>query len=111
MSKFGDLIKELRTNKGLSLREFARQLNIAPSYVSDIERGKRNAPSKELLEKMLSILNVSEEKIYKFYDYAKEGKETPIPEDVKNAILEDERLTVLCRKIKNNEINIDDLLK
>lgn len=111
MSKFGDFLKGLRKDRGFSLRELARKLEIAPSYLSDIERGKRNAPSKELLVKMITTLALSEEEQYKFYDFAKEGKKTPIAEDVKETIIEDERITILCRKIMKKEINIDDILK
>jgi transcriptional regulator with XRE-family HTH domain len=110
MGKFGDYIKELRVSKGFSLREFARQLgDKAPSYILDIERGRRNAPSKELLEKMIDVLGIKKEERPMFYDYAKEGKETPIAEDVKETIIENEQVAILCRKIRNKEINIKDL--
>ena len=46
-NKFGETIRELRINKDLGLREFAKQLEITPAYLSNIERGKFNPPSEE----------------------------------------------------------------
>lgn len=42
-TKFGDMIKELRTGKGLPLRKVAAVLDIDTSTLSKIEKGERNA--------------------------------------------------------------------
>ncbi len=42
-------VKELRT---ISLREMARKLSVSPSYLLDVENGKR-VPSYALYERML----------------------------------------------------------
>lgn len=42
-------VKELRT---ISLREMARRLEISPSYLCDLEKGRR-VPSAELYTKMI----------------------------------------------------------
>ena len=42
-------VKELRT---VSLREMARKLSVSPSYLLDVENGKR-VPSYALYERML----------------------------------------------------------
>ena len=42
---FGEFIKEKRLTKGINLRKLAELTGIAPSYLSDIEQGKRNAPA------------------------------------------------------------------
>ena len=47
--KFGAYLRELRENKSLSQRELARRLGISAPYLNDIEKGKRNAPRKDLL--------------------------------------------------------------
>ena len=38
----GALVRERRLETGISLRAFAKQLEISPSYLSDLERGRRN---------------------------------------------------------------------
>ena len=42
-TKFGDMIKELRTGKKLPLRKVAAVLDIDTSTLSKIEKGERNA--------------------------------------------------------------------
>jgi len=38
---FGDLMREARKARGLSVREIARRVKWSPAYVSDLELGKR----------------------------------------------------------------------
>ncbi|MCP3660442.1 MAG: helix-turn-helix transcriptional regulator [Bacteroidetes bacterium] len=108
---FGSFLKQLRTRNDFSLREFSRILGIAPSYLSDIEQSKRNAPKKEHLEKMIQELKLNADEIEKFYDLARKGKPVEIAEDVKEIITENDSIPVLCRKIKQKNINVDDLIK
>lgn len=53
----GDLIREARVAKGYSLRAFAAQLNITPSYQSDIENNRR-VPAENILQQTASQLNL-----------------------------------------------------
>lgn len=108
---FGSFIKELRIKKSLSLRAFAGIIEISPSYLSDIEQGKRNAPTKEPLGRMIKALNLTEQETEKFYDLARKGKKVEIAEDVQKIILEDDRIPVLCRKIKQKNIDVKKLIK
>lgn len=55
--KFGDKIKELREEAGLSQRQLAFKLDITPTYMSKIERGEFNPPSEEVIKNMALILN------------------------------------------------------
>lgn len=40
--KFGKVIKNLRTEKGISQEKLALDSNIDRTYISDIEKGERN---------------------------------------------------------------------
>ena len=51
----GEVIRDARVGTGRSLREFARSLEITPSYQSDIENDRR-VPSEEVLKKMADLL-------------------------------------------------------
>jgi len=53
----GDRIREARVREGLALRELARRLDKAPSYISDIEYDRRT-PSEEVLRAICSELNL-----------------------------------------------------
>lgn len=108
---FGELVRSLRQKKGWNGREFARRVDITPSYLSDIENSKRNAPKKEPLDRMIKELYLTDEEIVKFYDLAKKGKPVEIAEDVKEIIIGNDRIPVLCRKIKQHHVDVDQLIK
>ncbi len=53
----GETIREARLKLDITLREFARRLGLAPSYISDVETDRR-VPSEEVLKKMARILRL-----------------------------------------------------
>lgn len=53
----GDRIRDARVSQGLALRELARRIGIAPSYLSDIEYDRRT-PSEEVLGAICSELDL-----------------------------------------------------
>lgn len=56
--KFGKRVKELRLQKKLSQGKLAKLLDVHPTYISGIERGKRNLSLKNI-EKIAHALKVS----------------------------------------------------
>lgn len=56
--RFGERVRELRQMAGLSQEELAFEADIDRSYVSNIEKGKRNV-SLVIIEKIANALNVS----------------------------------------------------
>lgn len=69
---FGQILKELRIKKGLTLRNACRILNYDPSNWSKIERGKMSPPSREkTLRKWARAIGLSDESgIREFIDKA-----------------------------------------
>lgn len=57
MPKFCERLRILRTSKGLSQQDFAKQLGISKSSVNMYERGERE-PSFEMLEIIADYFNV-----------------------------------------------------
>ena len=53
--KFGTKVKELRDQKGFSIEFLANISNVDRTYISDIEKGKRNV-SIEIMEKIILAL-------------------------------------------------------
>jgi transcriptional regulator with XRE-family HTH domain len=53
--KFGSKVKELREQKGFSIEFLANISNVDRTYISDIEKGKRNV-SIEIMEKIILAL-------------------------------------------------------
>ncbi len=55
---FGLYLKKLRNSKGLTISELAKISDVSPSYISRIEKGNRNPPHPEVLQKLAHNLNV-----------------------------------------------------
>ncbi|QJW92478.1 helix-turn-helix transcriptional regulator (plasmid) [Spirosoma taeanense] len=60
----GDAVKRYRTNIGFSQKELAELCGITPTYLSQIEKGKKR-PSYSLLEKLCKYLKVEQKDLYK----------------------------------------------
>jgi len=62
---FGEVISDLRTKRGLTLRELARQVlkedgkPISFQYLSELENGSRNPPPDYLIDELATVLKVS----------------------------------------------------
>lgn len=63
--KVGQRIKELRTKQGLSQEEFAFKCDLDRTYITSLERGKRNI-SLENLEKIAKAFNMTLSKFFNF---------------------------------------------
>ena len=63
--KVGQRIKELRTKLGLSQEEFAFKCDLDRTYITSLERGKRNI-SLENLEKIAKAFNMT---LSEFFDF------------------------------------------
>lgn len=57
MNTLGDEIREARIKAGKRLRPFAEELELAPSYLSDIENDRR-VPSEEVMKRIASKLDL-----------------------------------------------------
>ena len=104
---FGEYVKEKRMEKGISLRQLASKIGISPSYMRDIEKGRRYAPDKEKLEQLQKLLFVNEDEIQKFYDLAGLSR-NEVPQDLPDYIINNDKIKVLLRKTKDSKE--DDLL-
>ena len=54
--KFGFKVKQLREQKGFSIEYLANISNVDRTYISDIEKGKRNV-SIQIMEKIILALD------------------------------------------------------
>ncbi len=63
--KVGQRIKELRTKQGLSQEEFAFRCELDRTYITSLERGKRNI-SLENLEKIAKAFNMTLSEFFNF---------------------------------------------
>ncbi|HMU98034.1 MAG TPA: helix-turn-helix transcriptional regulator [Chitinophagales bacterium] len=61
-ASFGEYIRELRTNKGLTLTQLASQLDLDSANLSKIENGKREFDEKRLI-KLATVFDLDIEKL------------------------------------------------
>lgn len=80
MPTLGEKIKKLRTARGYTQSAFARELDISPGYLSQLEMGLRK-PSRDLIGRMADTLGAS-------LDYLLREEKGPSVEGVPEEIVE-----------------------
>jgi len=56
--KVGEIIRAKREEKNISLSDFAKELDISPGYLSQIENGVKKNPNLEILLKIINRLDI-----------------------------------------------------
>jgi transcriptional regulator with XRE-family HTH domain len=68
----GDTLRDIRTEKQMTLRQVAYKSHVAIGYLSEVERGQKSA-SGEILEAICSGLSISTTELMgEIYEYLKE---------------------------------------
>ena len=80
---YGELIKKIRLESGLTQGEVARQLEVTPGYISNVEKG-RTSMSLKLLIYYARIMGVSIDSLVGGLEVS--YKETAIDNDIKKEI-------------------------
>ncbi|MBQ5849786.1 MAG: helix-turn-helix transcriptional regulator [Lachnospiraceae bacterium] len=101
---FGKFIEEKRKAKDITLRGLATMLEIAPAYMSDIEKGHRYPPDKDKLEAMALFLELSEDEKNRMYDLAAGEKENTVSPDLPEYIMGTEKARVALRMARDNNV-------
>jgi transcriptional regulator with XRE-family HTH domain len=102
MEGLGAYIRQLRDERDLSLREFAKKLDVSAPFVSDIELGRRH-PSEEVLAKIAQVLGVKVE------DLRAHDTRPPIDE-IKRMTQSDPKFALAFRRMIDKNITAEDLL-
>ena len=101
---FGEFIKQKRTEKGLNLRKLAELMDIAPAYLSDIEKGKRNSPSPEKMSKLAELLELTEEEVLLMNALAAEARSNTVAPDISEYVMSNGSVRIALRKAR--ELNL-----
>jgi transcriptional regulator with XRE-family HTH domain len=99
----GEKIRQLREQQELSLRELARQVNISPAFLSDIELGRRY-PSERVLKGMASNLGIS---IGELRNY---DTRAPV-EEMRRLAESNPAYGIALRRVIDNKVSPEELLK
>ncbi|MEI8177312.1 helix-turn-helix domain-containing protein [Aestuariivirga sp.] len=58
MTPFGDRMRKLRTERGITLKQMAEALGVSSAYLSALEHGKRGRPGWHLIQRILAYFNI-----------------------------------------------------
>lgn len=97
---FGQFLHEKRLERKMSYRDLASSLGLSAPYISDMEKGRRNAPSMDVLENLASYFNLSEKEKTMMFDLAGESKNEIAP-DLPNYIRDNNSVVVALRTARD----------
>jgi transcriptional regulator with XRE-family HTH domain len=58
MTPFGQRMRQLRSERGVNLKDMAAALGVSPAYLSALEHGKRGRPGWHLIQRTLAYFNI-----------------------------------------------------
>ncbi|MBS28211.1 MAG: transcriptional regulator [Alphaproteobacteria bacterium] len=58
MTPFGDKVRALRAERGLTLKAMAADLELSPAYLSSLEHGHRGRPTEALVVQICEYFNL-----------------------------------------------------
>ncbi|MBI11259.1 MAG: transcriptional regulator [Rhodospirillaceae bacterium] len=58
MTPFGFKVRELRTGKGITLKEMAAALEVSSAYLSALEHGRRGRPTRYQVQRICEYFNI-----------------------------------------------------
>lgn len=58
MTPFGEKLRALRRERGVSQKEMAAAIGVSAAYVSALEHGRRGVPTWTLIQKIIGYFNV-----------------------------------------------------
>lgn len=97
-SEFGELLKSLIKDVGMTQFDFYTQLGITKPYFYDILSGRVNPPPPELQFKAMDILKTDNATRKKFFDLAARGR-GDFPADIAKAVDKNPKALDQIRKI------------
>lgn len=99
--RFGKFVREKREEKRINLRKLAEILDIAPAYMSDIEKTRRYPPNKEKIEKIANALELSKDETNYLFDMAANAKDNTVSPDLPDYIMENDIVRVALRRARD----------
>ena len=58
MTPFGDRMRRLRAERGVTLKDMAAAIGVSPAYLSALEHGKRGRPGWHLIQRIIEYFNI-----------------------------------------------------
>ncbi|MBU0279377.1 MULTISPECIES: helix-turn-helix domain-containing protein [unclassified Gemella] len=99
--RFGKFVRQRREEKKINLRRLAEILDIAPAYMSDIEKSRRYPPDREKIEKISNALELNQDEKNYLFDMAAHAKDNTVSPDLPDYIMENDIVRVALRKARD----------
>lgn len=100
---FGQSLRTVRKNQGLTIREVADEVKRTSTYISDIERGINKPPNADLIDKIVKVLNKHETEIESYlYDLAAKER-GGVSGDISKYIMDHNDLRLVIRMVKQRQ--------
>ena len=99
-TEFGRFLKGKRQQKEITVRQLAELAGVSAGYYCDIESGRRNPPDKEILNRIITSLCITDYDITIFYDLAGQAR-SETPTDLSGYINQYEEVRVALRMAKD----------
>lgn len=99
--RFGKFVRQKREEKKINLRKLAEILDIAPAYMSDIEKSRRYPPDREKIEIIAKTLELTEEETNYLFDMAALAKDNTVSPDLPQYIMEHDIVRVALRRARD----------
>lgn len=58
MTPFGRRLRELRAERGVTLKQMAAAVGVTPAYLSALEHGRRGTPTWIMLQRIIGYFNI-----------------------------------------------------
>lgn len=58
MTPFGERVRKLRAERGVTLKAMAEAVGVSPAYLSALEHGKRGRPGWHLIQRIIAYFNI-----------------------------------------------------
>jgi transcriptional regulator with XRE-family HTH domain len=58
MTPFGERMRKLRAERGVTLKEMAEAVGVSSAYLSALEHGKRGRPGWHLIQRIITYFNI-----------------------------------------------------
>ncbi|GAA6167914.1 helix-turn-helix domain-containing protein [Sessilibacter corallicola] len=82
MTPFGNYLEQLRRKRGLQQQQLAEGVGINACYISGMEGGRKNPASKEVLNRIIKVLDLSTEEVETFWLRVEQSKRSiKIPQE------------------------------
>lgn len=105
--RFGQFIKQMRLDKGITAREASSAAGMLPSNFSKLEHGALNPPKDSAKQKELANaigIDPNSDQAAEFFDLAARANDS-VPVDIAEIISEDDAMPLLLRTIGNKRLN------